>query len=573
MPRHNVWFAATSLLVALTTSPVLLFGAPGSSMQSPARPDQTQIISEYDKLSLAFEANNGQTSERVKFLSRGRGYTLFLTSAEAVLSLRTPGRTSVDRKMRPKSEASPAAALRIRLLGPNTEPTISGGEELPGKANYFIGNDPAKWHTNVPTYQRVTYRQIYPGIDLVYYGSNGRLETDFVVRPGADPNQIRYSFQGAGKTEINEKGDLVLHIGDGAVQLQKPVAYQEVNGVRQQIATDYIIKGRRSAAFHVAAYDRSKPLIIDPVLIYSTYLGGSGNDSGQGIAVDSQGSAYVAGFTSSSNFPTTAAFQSSNRGSTDVFVMKLNAAGTGLIYSTYLGGSLSDGGSAFAPFSIGESQGPGIAVDSSGNAYVAGTTASPNFPTAAPLQAPFGGGASDAFLTKLTPSGNGLIYSTFIGGNAADGATGVALDSQGDVYLTGFTSSTNFPTASPLQRHQAGSDAFVTKVHASGLFLLYSTYLGGDRADFGTGIAVDAFGNAYVTGIARSANFPVTIGAFQTADPGMCSPFCPGPSFWAEGFITKINATGTAIVYSPTWAAPHKRCPMPSPWIPWATPM
>ena len=499
---------------------------------------QPQLLASYARLPLSFEANHGQTDRQVKFLSRGSAYTLFLTSNETVLSLSKPATPVARRRIDTvamgqevvENKPITTTVLRMRLLGANPAAEISGLEELVGKSNYFIGNDPKKWRTNVPNYARVKYRDVYPGVDLVYYGNQRELEYDFVVAPGGDPQAIRLGIEGAKKAVIDAQGDLVLHTNEGDVCLHKPTIYQEVDGAKQPIAGHYVLRDKRQAGFEVGAYDAARPLVIDPVLSYSTYLGGSGSfESGIGIAVDSAGSAYVTGDTNSTNFPTTSgAFQTTfGGGFSDAFVTKLNPAGSALVYSTYLGGSADD-------------RGHGIAVDSAGNAYVTGVTASTNFPTTSgAFQTTFGGAPSDAYVTKLNPAGSALVYSTYLGGVENDQGSAIAVDSAGSAYVTGLTFSTNFPTASPIQAAKAGDfDAFVTKLNAAGSALVYSTYLGGSGFDWGHGIAVDSAGNAYVAGQTRSTNFP-TASPIQAANAG---------DF--DVFVTKLNAAGSALVYS-----------------------
>jgi uncharacterized protein (TIGR03437 family) len=526
--------------------------AKGFAHSEQAKP---QLVAAYGKLPLSFEANQGQSDGQVKFLSRGRGYTLFLTSTEAVLQLRTSdlgSRLHRDRLRserpgnpqsafrNPQSEILQSAVLRLALVGANPETEVVGREELPGKSNYFIGNDPAKWRTNVPTYRKVEYREVYPGVSLVYYGNPaaaGQLEYDFVVAPGADPGQIRLGVEGAGRVEVDAEGDLVLQAAAGGqVRFHKPLVYQEVAGTRREVEGSFTLRSSslksaignpqsQEVGFQLAAYDASNPLVIDPVLAYSTYLGGSGDDSGYGIAVDSSGNAYVTGYTFSSNFPAANPLQASNRGNMDVFVTKLNAAGSALVYSTYLGGS-------------GDDSGHGIAVDSSGSAYVTGYTTSSNFPTANALQPSYGGGKCDAFVTKLNAAGSALVYSTYLGGGYSDEAFGIAVDPSGNAYVTGLTDSSNFPTANALQASLRGyGDAFVGKLNAAGSALVYSTYLGGSGDDGGYGIAVDSSGNAYVTGYTWSGNFP-TANALQASNGG------------SDAFVTRLNAAGSALVYS-----------------------
>jgi len=529
---------------------VILSGGHGISPQSviqaigqhPGRlspPLKPVLLGAYGKLPLSFEANRGQADPEVRFLARGKGYTLFLTATETVLSL--PELAAHGNPGRHEKQAGKTTVLRVKLVGGNPEAEVVGLEELPGKSNYFIGNDPSKWRTNVSAYAKVEYRDVYPGVNLVYYGNGRQLEHDFVVAPGVDPRQIRLAVEGADRMELDAQGDLVLRAGNGDLHLRKPVVYQEIDGARQEVSGSYVLGTPHSAfrtphsvevGFQVAAYDATRPLVIDPVLVYSTYLGGSGADLGYGIAVDSTGSAYVTGSTGSTNFPTATALQATLcgpydafGGSDDAFVAKLNATGSALIYSTYLGGSGTD-------------LGYGIAVDSAGNAYVTGSTGSTNFPTASALQATFGG-PNDAFVAKLNATGSALIYSTYLGGSGLDVGSGIAVDSAGNAYITGYTESTNFPTASPLLAANRGArDAFVAKVSATGSALLYSTYLGGSGDDRSYGIAVDSGGSAYVTGITGSTNFP-TASALQAT--------VGGPN---DAFVAKLNATGSALLYS-----------------------
>ena len=423
----------------------------------------------------------------------------------------------------------------MKLVGANPAPQLTGSDELPGKSNYFIGNDPAKWRTNVPNYAKVKYADVYPGIDLAYYGNQRQLEYDFVVSPGADPQSIRLAFDGDEKQRIDDHGDLALEAKGGEIRMHRPVVFQQIDGSRRNIAANFVLRSGREVGFEIARYDATKPLIIDPVLSYSTYLGGSSGDLGYGIAVDSSGNAYVTGGTTSVDFPTANAFQSALGGPSIVghaFVTKLNAAGSAVVYSTYLGGS----GGEF---------GYGIAVDSSGNAYVTGSTESTNFPTANAFQAAKRG-SGNAFLTKLNPAGSALVYSTYLGGTNFDAGRGIAVDSSGSAYVTGFTASPDFPTANAFQAAYGGylSNAFVTKFNATGSALLYSTYLGGNRGgdygDWGIGIAVDSSGNAYLTGYASSPDFPI-VNAFQTANN------CCDGEYTGDAFVTKLNPGGSAV--------------------------
>jgi hypothetical protein len=445
-----------------------------------------------------------------------------------------PDRHIVEKQ---KEVATEGAVVRMKLVGANAAPRVIGAEEQPGKVHYFIGSDPAKWQTNVPTYAKVKYQGVYHGVDLVYYGNQGRLEYDFVVAPGIDPNKIRLKLLGRGKLRVNEKGDLLLGSGGEQVRFEKPVVYQELAGDKKQVEGSYVLASANRVGFQLGEYDHSQPLVIDPVLSYSTYLG-SNIDDGVDIAVDASGNAYVTGFTYSTDFPTVNALQpalGSPNNISNAFVSKIDASGSALVYSTYLGGS---GNGLNGDFGF------GIAVDASGNAYVTGFTHSTNFPTANALQSIFGGGGTDAFVTKINPSGSELVYSTYLGGSNRDSGSRIAVDASGNAYVTGFTQSTNFPTASALQPALGGpgGSAFVTKINASGSALVYSTYFGGSgsglNGDFGVGIAVDASENAYVTGGTYSTNFP-TVNALQPTLGG-----------FLNAFVTKINQSGSALVYS-----------------------
>ena len=408
----------------------------------------------YGNLPLSFEANHGQSDSKVKFLSRGSGYSLFLTSNEAVLVL-SQSEADENRKASCVAPASvrtkhrKSAVVRMTLVQANPQSQAAGHDALPGKSNYFIGNDPAKWRTNIPTYAKVRYEGVYPGVDLVYYGNQGQLEYDFVVAPGADPRLVTLAFEGAREVHIDARGELVLGVEGGEVRQHKPVVYQEVAGVKQEVAGRYVMKGTRQVGFRVAAYDASRPLIIDPVLVYSTYLGGSDVDGGFGIAVDDAGSAYVTGLTSSTDFPTTAGAAQTTYAGGDAFVTKLDATGSGLVYSTYLGGSDVENG-----FSI--------AVDDMGSAYVTGITTSTDFPTTAGVVQTTPAGFLSHFVTKLDATGSGLVFSTYLGGSDNDfigvGRSGiVAVDGAGSVYVTGHTRSTEFPTtAGAAQTTHAG---------------------------------------------------------------------------------------------------------------------
>ena len=520
--------------------------AAGGLAQGTSLTARPHVVATYAQVPLHFEKNQGQANPTVKFLARGNGYALFLTPGDAVLSLQQSqifdessyasasageGDESdvTEKKLEQAFTEDPFAVVRMALVGAKGQAKMVGQDQLPGRSHYFIGNDPSQWRTNIPQYAKVVAEQVYPGIDLIYYGDQRQLKYDFYVAPGADTNVITLAFEGIDKLEINDKGELVLHTPAGSVLHHKPVIYQELDGVKQTVKGDYLLKGGSKVGFQLDSYDVSKPLIIDPVLSYFTYLGGSGHDKGAGIAVDAVGNSYLTGQTTSANFPTANAFQPSSSG-TEVFVTKVNAAGSELIYSTYLGGNSTDEGFA-------------IAVDAAGSAYVTGHTDSNNFPTVIPVQAPLGGGVlgGDAFVTKLNPAGSALEYSTYLGGSLFDRGNGIDVDAAGKAYVVGQTRSSDFPiTGGAAQTVFGGeSDAFVTMVNATGSALDYSTYLGGLDEEDGTGIAVDSTGNAYVTGSTASSNFPTAGTPFQRTLSGS-----------SDAFVTKLDSIGSARVYS-----------------------
>jgi hypothetical protein len=478
--------------------------------------------------------------------------------------LRTTFRFSESSARAHDSQA--VSEVRMKFVGANPNARVTGVDEWPGKSNYFIGNDPKKWHTNVPIYGRVRFSDLYPGVDLVYYGSNGRLEYDWVVAQGADPDSINFELDGADSTRVDSHGDLVISVGGSEVRLLKPVVYQprkervynrpaclsdraanitlsEASGFsREYVEGRFTRRPSGGFGFKVGTYDLSKPLIIDPVLAYSTYLGGNNFDAGRGVAVDSVGDAYIAGQTASANFPTLNGFQSGLRGVESVFVAKFDPTQTGrdsLIYSTYIGGSEYDNGQ-------------GLAVDASGNAYIVGTTNSNDFPVKNAFQPGLAAapGNSNAFLTKLSASGSELLYSSYLGGSDADAGAAIALDPSSDAYITGYTYSTDFPvTAGAFQTRNYGDlDAFVAKfdpTQSGTASLIYSTYLGGTSYDYGYAIAVDSSGNAYVTGSTQSPDFPTE----DPIQPALAGSNCSSGAC-IDAFVSELNSTGSALVYS-----------------------
>jgi beta-propeller repeat-containing protein len=577
--------------------------------------NKSRLLDVWGALPLAFERNDGQADSQVKYLARGRGYTLFLTPSEAVLSMAVPQKEhqtepAPTRRGEIKPHPLNMADVRMKLVRATTQPRVAGEDTLPGVTNYLIGNDPKKWRTSIPRYSRVHYRNVYPGVDLAFYGSQKNLEFDFLVSPGASPQAIALQFSGANQLRTDDAGDLLLSSPAGDLRLHRPIAYQENKGVRQPVEARFLLQSANQVGFVLGNYDRTRELVIDPTLSFSTYLGGAGEDDataiavdgsgnayitgqtnstsfpsasrtlilpgggfdvfvcklnaagviqyltfvggtgadiGEAIAVDGSGNAYVTGGTLSTDFPATNGFQTTRAGSQDAFVLKLNSLGTVLTYSTYLGGN---GGSGTIT-----NIGFGVAVDSTGNAYVVGETLANNFPGTAfsSIQSVFGG-VSDGFVSKVSNTNPPtLLFSTYLGGNAVDVATAVALDSSNNVYVTGDTLSTNFPVTAGSFQQTCGSDgncnsgfedAFVIKINSTFLSKAYSTYLGGSGKDIGLGIAVDSTGAAYVSGLTQSG----ASGPFPTAN-AFQGTLANGAT--QNAFVTKLNPTGTApLVYS-----------------------
>jgi Bacterial Ig-like domain (group 3)/Beta-propeller repeat len=563
----------------------------------PTARNQSHTVTTLAQLPLSFEVNRGQAAADAKFAARGGGYALLLTDrGEPVLALRgRSGQTAETNAARAVqiSEPDERTLLRLDFTGSNSAPQMQGEEPLPGRSNYLIGNDPSKWLIGVPHYARVRYRDVYPGVDVLYYGKDQQLEYDFIVRPGTEPDSIRMKVQGAEGIGRSEPGSLVLKTAAGDVLLHKPVAYQEGPGGETEVACNYFLD-QGEVRFAVGDYDRGKVLRIDPVLSYAarldaslrdiavdgsgntyvagvtqsanfpttpgdvqstfggvgdaliakldptgssllfaTYIGGKDYDSASSIALDSSGNVIVVGSTSSSNFPVNGPFQSTLIGEQDAFLIKLNPTGTQLLYSTYLGGAGSEGAA-------------GVALDANGRAVLAGFTNFSNLPTSTGALQVVYGGNRDAFVAKLDTTQSGaasLLFSTYLGGSGDDEASAIAVDAAGFAFVTGITSSTNFPTTNPFQAACAScgkdGDAFVSKLSPDGTALVYSTFLGGSGRDIGNGIAVDSTGNAYIAGETQSSNFPTTAEAFQTTHHWL-----------VDGFVTKLNAAGLALVYS-----------------------
>ncbi len=514
------------------------------------------VDANYGKLPLSFEVNRGQAHPEIKFLARAGGSSLLLKATEAVLVLSKAAPEKVSTPGKPESAIrNPQSAIvTMKLVGANPNPRIVGLDEQQARSSYFVGSDPKQWTTDVPNFAKVRYEQVYPGIDLIFYGNPQKLEYDFVVAPGTDPKQIKLSFAGAQKMRMDAGGDLVLQTKAGEVRQHKPVIYQEVNGERREVTGSYALGKNGEVAFQVGAYNTSLPLVIDPVIVYATFFGADGCLA---VAVDKDGNAYV-----SAQIPATpGAFQGNGQYS----VSKLNAAGTMLVYS--------------ATFVSEQSEHiNGLAVDTTGNCYLTGYTSSANFPTTpGAFQTTFGTTGENfyaAFVAKLNPTGSALVYSTFLRGNVPAGnadkvnlAYAIAVDGQGNAYVTGRTDTSDFPVTPgayqtsisryPFEPAPLAADVFVTKLNPTGSALVYSTFLGAaDNFDVGYGIAVDAAGSAYVSGITgngyvdvrrpQGGPFPITPGAYRTTDTYSSS----GQFLGFFGFVTKFNPQGSALVYS-----------------------
>lgn len=497
------------------------------------------------QLPIGFELNVGQAKAGIQYVARAAGYSIQLSGTEALLS----------------ANSKTPHYLKMNFAG--GRPSIPYAlDRQPGKYNYFLGNDPKSWKRDIPAYGKIRYADLYPGIDLEYYGSQQHLEYDLIVAPGSNPNRIRLRFTGAGKPEIGAAGELLFGRSSQSFQQHQPVAYQLLHGLRQPVEAHYEILHDGLVALKLGSYDHNLPLTIDPTLSYSSFLGGSNNDGIVSVKVDPTGAMFVAGFTASANFKATSGAAQTTPGGRvannqyfgfgDAFVAKLNPAGTALVYCTYLGGSADDVATS-------------LAIDSAGNAYVAGSTQSANFPVSAgAYQTRFGGltddafySRGDAFVVKLSPAGDNILWSTFLGGSSNEIAWSIAVDAAGNPTIAGDTISTNFPvTPNAISRTFRGGansatnpsgDAFVARLNATGTQLQYSSYIGGRSHDMARAVALDAQGNTYLAGGTYSSDFPTTPGAFQvkggvveTSDYNAAAD---------DGWIMKINPQG-AIVYS-----------------------
>ncbi|HYO49710.1 MAG TPA: SBBP repeat-containing protein [Chloroflexia bacterium] len=505
---------------------------------------------------LAFEPNIGQAGYAARFLARMPGGTLQFAPSEVVMSLAQPVAPQPKLTSPPTGKGQPAVIqeqatlLRLQFIGASPQVALTGEAILPARVSYLLGDDPSRWHTGLPTYGGITYKALYPGVDLTYAGKDARgLKGTYTVAPQADPTLIKWRYDRAQSLTVDPQGNLQITIEGSGIREQRsgleggnsalstqhsklteaaPVAWQDVGGVRLPVEARYVVASDGSVGFALGRYDHALPLVLDPELDYSTYLGGDLQDAGTGVAVDGQGNTYVTGLIGSANFPTMDPYQPGyGGGRRDAFVAKFDPTGTHLLYATYLGGS-------------GDDSGWGIAVDRIGNAYVAGYTDSTNFPLSSAYQ-PANAGGKDVFVARLNAQGSALDYSTYLGGSGRDEGWGIAVDSEQNAYITGITGSPDFPTASPLQASMAGvEDAFVTRVNAAGSALIYSTYLGGSLRDGALGIALDRDGNAYLAGGSISTDFPTTASAFQPTNHDGNH----------DAIVVKVSHDGGQLVYS-----------------------
>jgi RHS repeat-associated protein len=501
-------------------------------------------ILDYAQLPLRFEQNLGQTDDEVMFLSRGTGYTLFLTPTETVLTL--------QREIDSNNDIN-HAVIRTTFVDANIPVEFNGNHILPGKVNYLIGRDQNKWLTGISTYTDVIAKDIYSGIDLRYHGDQQQLEYDFIVAPGITTNKIQLQFDGIDSLTLNDVGDLILETEQGALKHKKPIVYQDINGERISIEGSYLIAKNDIVMFEIGKYDSTYPLVIDPILDYATYLGGDDEDQGLSITIDEEGAAYIAGTTHSAwDFPITdGALQTELAGSEDSFIVKLSPDGQAIDYATYFGGT---GQRAHRRYGYGYGYGyghysrrridideaHGVAVNNLGQAVIVGRTSSKDdFPIQSALQAEYGGGDTDAYIAKLNNDGSDILYSTYLGGRAKETAHAVELDADGRAHIVGETSSRDFPIKQALQDKLKGySDAFVTKINSNGNSIEFSTYLGGRRFDQANDLSLDNDGQLYITGTTYSRDFPVK-DAYQDRLKG-----------WSNAFVVKLKHNGAEIDYA-----------------------
>lgn len=465
-----------------------------------------------------FEENRGQLDHSVRFKATDGRQTVLLTADNLILSSRS-------------------TQIAMRLAGHRPRTRVTGRAQLPARSNYIRGTDPRGWLTGIPHFAEVRYEDAFAGIDMIAFMNGEGVQYDFIVAAGADPSAIRLVFEGTRGVTIEGSGELRIATPSGVVRQSRPVAFQDVDGRRVPVSVRYARRGNE-IAFAIGEYNHAIPLVIDPTLhlAFGTYLGGMATDVANGVAVDGQGDVYVIGRTESDDFPTSEPMRPVRHGGRDIFVAKIDDEGKGLVYSTYIGGLADEN-----PLEI--------VVDKDGNAFITGVTSSPDFPVVHAFQPVYGGGQQDAFVLKLDATGSTLIYASYLGGTGLNQSRGVATDASGNAYLTGNTPADGFPLVNPIQSYGGGvSDAFITKVSPDGSQLLYSTFLGGSALESGRGIRVDAMGAAYIAGETRSTNLPVTPGAFQTTYGGGLDDLFVA-KIDARGaatvFVTYVGGSGT----------------------------
>ncbi len=498
----------------------------------------TMAVSELSSGPLSFEANRGQWADSIRFRTNTSGATLWFTGSAVYYQftrrsageIDAYGRASLEpNKNGSEIDRSETMMIKATIVGASINPDISGREPLEYKCNYFVGKDPDRWHTDVPTYRAIVLDEIYPGVDLVYYGNGHQMEYDFRVAVGADHSQIRIQYEGANGLAVDSDGALIISTDWGQIKELSPVVYHEVGGSRRTVESEYLIHDDHTFGFRLGVgYDTKLPVVIDPVVVYSTFLGGQNAETGRDIAVDASGAVFVTGETFSADFPTLDSYQEYQASYMNAFVTKVSSAGNSLVYSTYLGGSGSDAGYA-------------LTVGSDGAVYLTGFTTSTDFPTPDAYQGTYGGAPFDGFVAKLSSGGNSLEYCSYLGGSGWDDGDGIAVDDFGSAYVTGFTSSVDFPVYDAYQETNHGDyDAYVVRFDPSGTNLVFGTYLGGSFADDGNSIALDSAGFAYVTGRTLSPDFPPLV------VPDKSAKLVAG----TDVFITKVGAKGRVLNYT-----------------------
>jgi len=475
------------------------------------------------RIQMRFERNDGQTDGQVQYLARGNEYTIFFTSDEAVVAL-----AQLDLEADDSEARSRQAVMRFSWSGANRDVRVVGDQLLTATSHYFRGTE-ERWRVNIPNYARVKYEDLYPGVDLYYYGRDGQLEYKLVAEPGANVRAFRFSVDGVDDVSIDRQGRLVFMLGTTPMYQLPPVAYQMIDGKQVAVESQYRMVGDDEVGISLEDFDDGFELVIDPVLNLSGEYGGSDDDTVSDMAMDEEGNLYLVGQTWSTDFPTQGGYDDSfNGSSTDAFLLKVDGRGE-VLYATYLGGS-TGGTSGY----VGWDTASAVAVDPAGRAYVTGYTYASDFPTTEGSYQPEArGGTTDTFVTCFSAGGAALVYSTYLGGSDNEAAEGIAVNGKGAAYVTGYTYSMDFPVTEGVaqETNHGWSDAFVTKLSASGSELVYSTYLGGSAGsggtwgDYGKGIVLDEADNAYVVGHTLSMDYPTTEGAYRTNRAGSYDAF------------------------------------------------